>query len=100
MMAIRTLPPRVRLMLAFSFRYSVRSLGAPVSPRYRSLVIARPDYYSAPNSATKPRGEGHLHGERQGDPRGDHRPGFRGRVHPHLSELPRRRDVRDLPPVE
>ena len=34
------------------------------------------------------------------DPRGDHRPRFRGRVHPDLSELPRRRDVRDLPAVE
>ena len=33
-----------------------------------------------------------VHGKRQADPRGDHRPGLRGRVHSDLSELSRRRD--------
>ena len=42
----------------------------------------------------------HCHGKRPADPRGHHRPRFRGRVHPDLPGVPRRRGLRDLPAVE
>ena len=52
-----------------------------------------------PTAGPGPSRDHHRHAKRHADPRGHHRPRLRGRIHPDLPGLSRRRGLGDLPAV-